>query len=182
MVTYDDEPALLQASRRGDTEAFASLVHRYQKMVHSLTYRMCGSEADAADLAQLTFLQAWRKLEAFRGDSKFSTWLGRIAINTCLNWQDGAVREARARAAWGEERLNDPSPAVEDGPVQLVQQSLLRLSPKQRAALVLTVCEGMSHAEAARLLQCSEATVSWRVFVARKKLRHWLGPLQRERE
>src|SRR5262249_4142206 len=80
-VKADDETSLIDASRRGDAEAFSELITRYQKMIHALTFRMSGSAADASDLAQETFVQAWRKLHAFRGEAKFSSWLYRIAVN-----------------------------------------------------------------------------------------------------
>lgn len=176
-MNLDDEPSLIDASRRGDPEAFASLVHRHQRMIHALTFRMSGSEADAADLAQETFVQAWRKLESFRGEAKFSSWLGRIAINASLTWKSRLHREARAREEWSDEAaLTSPSPS-DDTRARLVQDALLKLPAKQRAAVVLTVYEGMNHAEAAAILNCSETTVSWRVFAARAKLKRSLRDL-----
>jgi RNA polymerase sigma-70 factor (ECF subfamily) len=168
-----DEDTLIEASRRGDPEAFAALICRYQKMIHALTYRMSGSVADAEDLAQETFVLAWRRLDGFRGDAKFSSWLYRIAVNQCLNWRSSQTRELRAREEWdGHEPSHVPPP--DDAPAGAVQKALLRLPAKQRAALVLTTCDGLSHAEAARLLNCSETTVSWRLFAARTKLKLWL--------
>jgi RNA polymerase sigma-70 factor (ECF subfamily) len=180
MVTYDDEPSLVEASRRGDAEAFAALVMRYQKMIHALTFRMSGSEADAADLAQETFLQAWRHLDGFRGDAKFSSWLYRVAVNTSLNW---AKREHRRQEI--QQEFSDQPAASVTGDERLsrrVQEALLKLPAKQRAAVVLTAYDGLNHAQAARALGCSEATVSWRVFAARRKLRQWLRDLSRVTE
>jgi RNA polymerase sigma-70 factor (ECF subfamily) len=158
----------------GDEEAFAELIVRYQKMIHALTFRMSGSADDAADLAQEAFLQAWLKLGTFRGDSKFSSWLYRIAVNLSLNWQARQQRELRARHSWAEEVLAADVPSAPD-PAQRVQAALLRLPAKQRAAILLTNHEGLSHAEAAAILGCSESTVSWRIFNARRKLKRWLS-------
>ena len=94
-----DEESLIEASRRGNPEAFGELVRRYQKMIHALTYRMSGSEADAEDLAQETFVLGWRRLDEYRGDAKLSSWLYRIAVNQCLNWRSSQARESRARVA-----------------------------------------------------------------------------------
>ena len=175
MVNLADEPSLIDASRRGDTEAFAVLIGRFQRMIHALTFRMSGSEADAADLAQEVFVQAWRRIDGFRGDAKFSSWLYRIGVNTCLNWRKTQQMEAHARIRWSESVVAD-NPAGDADRSLLVQEALMKLPAKQRAAVVLTTYDGMNHAEAARFLGCSEATVSWRVFVARTKLKRWLNP------
>lgn len=144
-------------------------------MIHALTYRMTGSEADAADLAQDAFVQAWRRLDDFRGDARFSSWLYRIAMNLCLNWRARVAREARAREQWVETTdSHEPSGGSSERRTAWVQQALLRLPAKQRAAVILTVYDGMKHAEAATVLGCSEATVSWRVFAAKTRLKRWM--------
>src|SRR4030095_1851310 len=110
-----DEESLIEASRRGNPEAFGGLIRRYQRMIHALTFRMCGSKADAEDLAQETFVLGWRRLNEYRGDAKLSSWLYRIAVNQCLNWRSSQARELRAR-----EGINaDPpsfGPPVDDAP------------------------------------------------------------------
>src|SRR5439155_17870756 len=94
MGQLDEEQNWIRQSRNGDQEAFAALVTRYQRMVHSLTFRMTGSLADGEDLAQETFIQAFRRIASFRGEAKFSSWLYRIAVNTCLNWKKSQTRRA----------------------------------------------------------------------------------------
>ena len=173
-MEFENEPALIDASRRGDTDAFALLVERHQRMIHALTYRMSGSEADAADLAQDAFVLAWQRLDTFRHDAKFSSWLYRIAVNHCLNWKGRAVREAKARAEWSDAEAASASSDSVDPRVALVPAALLKLPPKQRAAIVLTVFDGMTHDAAAQVLGCSETTVSWRIFAAKRKLKRWL--------
>lgn len=168
----------IRQSREGQAEAFTALVHQHQRMIHSLTYRMTGSIAEAEDLAQEAFIRAWQNLSSFQGDSKFSTWLCRIAMNVCLNWRNRENRRTGIHQIWANETLNDPShpeaaPASRDLN-QRVQSALNRLPAKQRAAIVLTVYEELSHAEAADTLGCTEATISWRVFAARVKLKRWL--------
>lgn len=176
-VNLDDERLLIDASRRGDPEAFASLVARYQRMIHGLTYRMSGSEADASDLAQESFVQAWRCLDSFRGEARFSSWLYRIAVNLCLNWKARQAREIVIRTEWSDAanasgRTNSNEGV--DRRAGFVQEALMRLPAKQRAAVVLTVYEELTHGEAARLLGCAETTISWRVFSAKAKLKRWL--------
>ena len=174
----DEEQSWIARSRAGDQQAFEALVLRYQKMIFALTYRMTGSMAEAEDLTQETFIAAFQQLDSFRGESKFSSWLYRIATNRCLNWRQRDARRGKAYETWGREReaASITEPSADAISVQ-VQQALLKLDDKQRAAMVLTTYEGMNHAEAARVLGCSETTVSWRIFAARRKLKKWLAPL-----
>lgn len=171
MVT-DDEHDWIKRTLQGDSEAFESLVRRYQRMIYALTYRMTGSATDAEDLTQETFIRAYEELGAFRSDAKFSSWLYRIGANLCLNW--------RKRAARRDEVYDEWLTRIEEGEKkectveEQVTSALQKLNPKQRAAVVLTTYEGLSHAEAARVLSCSETTVSWRLFTARAKLKRLL--------
>jgi RNA polymerase sigma-70 factor (ECF subfamily) len=174
----DEEQSWMARSREGDQQAFEALMLRYQKMIFALTYRMTGSAADAEDLTQETFIAAFHQLDSFRGESKFSSWLYRIATNRSLNWRQRDARREQAYESWGREReiASTTEPHVDAVSAQ-VQQALLKLDDRQRAAVVLTTYEGLNHAEAARVLGCSETTVSWRIFAARRKLKKWLTPL-----
>jgi len=172
----DADAELVASSQTGDPVAFEELVRQHQRMIHSLTYRMTGSTADAEDLAQEVFLRAYEQLGSFRGSAKFSTWLYRIAMNTCLNWKQSEVRRYQLHAQAAEE-MSAQRAGNEDAPgahSNEVQAALLKLPAKQRAAIVLTIHDGLSHAEAAHILGCSETTVSWRVFAAKRKLKKLL--------
>jgi len=183
MVDVELEKNWLQQSREGDHTAFENLIRSYQIMIHSVTYRMTGSMADAEDLTQETFIRAFQQLASYRGEAKFSSWLCRVAMNACLNWRQREARRAEVHQQWaGEsspENFYDETSEAIDEQSRNVQEALNRLPAKQRAAIVLTVYEEMNHAEAARALGCSEATVSWRVFAARGKLKRWLKPASR---
>ncbi|NQU11713.1 sigma-70 family RNA polymerase sigma factor, partial [bacterium] len=98
-----EEVDWIRRTREGDADAFAELVRRYQRLIHALTYRMTGSPADAEDLAQEIFLQAYRRLDRFRGDAKFSSWLYRIGVNTCLNWRKSRQRRQQLHDDWAAE-------------------------------------------------------------------------------
>jgi RNA polymerase sigma-70 factor, ECF subfamily len=169
-----DEPIWIQKSLTGDAEAFAALVKHYQKMVLALAFRMTGSLPDAEDLAQETFLRAFRQLSSFRAESKFSTWLCQIAVNLSLNWRTREGRRGHVHSTWAANAITDSPGEFPDELSKRVQNALDKLPPKQRAAIVLTVYENHSHAEAAKVLKCTEATVSWRVFAARQKLKRLL--------
>ncbi len=166
MVT-DDEGILIARSRNGDWDAFAELIRTHQRMIHSLAYRMSGSMADADDLAQETFIRAFRGLDTYRGAAKFSSWLYRISLNLCLRWRKTERRRGMTDHDWMGEEGGDRG---SDARNERVQEALNQLPAKQRAAVILTVFEDMTHAEAATLLGCPEATVSWRVFSARRQL------------
>src|SRR5205814_3484582 len=98
----DDESRRVMQSQQGDPAAFEALVNQYQRMIHSLCYRMTGSMAEAEDLAQETFIQAYQHLDKFRAEARFSSWLYRIAVNQCLNWQKSRVRQERLQKEWSE--------------------------------------------------------------------------------
>ena len=168
----DNENDWIRKSLEGDHDAFESLIRRYQHMIYTLAYRMSGSAADAEDLTQETFIRAHEKLSGFRTESRFSTWLYRLAINQCLNWRKRTQRRERLHADWEAQREIDLAP--DDIVIWQVQSALLQLNPKQRAAVVLTIYDGMTHAEAASVLGTSETTVSWRLFSARTKLKRLL--------
>lgn len=180
MAAEHDEREWIRQSREGQAEAFAALVGQHQRMIHALTYRMTGSLAESEDLAQETFVRAWQHLDSFQGEAKFSTWICRIAMNACLNWRQREGRRSAVHQTWADNTLNEASPQnLGPSATELnhrVQAALNRLPDKQRAAIVLTVYQELNHAEAARALGCTEATISWRVFAARRKLKQWLKP------
>ena len=172
----DTDSELVARSQRSDPAAFEELIRQHQHMIHSLTYRMTGSLADAEDLAQETFLRAYEQIGTFRGTAKFSTWLYRIAVNICLNWRQSETRRYQLHARAAEE-FSAHYAAAENASVdksEPVQAALLKLSAKQRAAIVLTIYDGLNHAEAGQVLGCSETTVSWRIFSAKRKLKKLL--------
>ena len=181
MAEPGDEQQWIRDSLAGDEAAFAALIKEHQRMIHALTFRMTGSPETAEGLAQETFLRAYQQLDRFRGEARFSTWLCRIAMNACLNWRQREGRRSKVHERWADETLPAGRMHVaeesSDGLSASIQAALDQLPSKQQAALVLTVHEGLNHAEAARVLGCSETTISWRVFTARRKLRRLLQPL-----
>jgi RNA polymerase sigma-70 factor (ECF subfamily) len=172
----DDERAALEAARAGDREAFGLLVERYQRDVYRLCYRYVNDHHDASDLAQDAFLKAFRAIGSFRGDSAFSTWMYRIAVNTCLNFRS-------ARRPMQEElpeALADRGPGagermVRDEQSRRVRQAVARLPEKQRATLILKVYNDLTHEEVAKILGSSVGTVKANLFHALGNLRKMLG-------
>ncbi len=175
MVT-DGEEILISRSRNGDWDAFAALIQSHQRMIYSLTYRMSGSASDAEDLAQETFIRAYRSLDSYRGTAKLSSWLYRIALNLCLRWKKREHRRGVADTEWGGGEVPD---RAADARSERVQEALVLLPPKQRAAVILTIFDGMTHSEAAAVLGCAEKTLSWRLFVARRRLAELLRDFEK---
>jgi RNA polymerase sigma-70 factor (ECF subfamily) len=180
MAETDEENAWVLRSRNGDHAAFESLIRTHQRMIHSLTFRMTGSLADAKDLTQETFVRAFRQMDTYRGDSKFSSWLCRIAVNACLNSRARENRRTEIHQRWSDDNLDGNGAGIADAAgdktTLRVQAALNRLPAKQRTAIILTIYEEMSLGEAARAMNCTAATAGWRVFAARAKLKQWLKP------
>lgn len=182
MAGSNDESKLIEHSLSGDPEAYAALVAQHQIMIRAVTFRMTGSLDDAEELAQDAFLRAYRQLASFNHGSKFSTWLCKIAINLSLDWCRRERRRDNIHSEWAANAIseNNPGGGFPDELSRRVQAALNHLPAKQRAAIVLTIYENQSHAEAAKTLGCTEATVSWRVFAARQKLKRLLKDLHHE--
>ena len=171
-LSRDEEREAIEACRRGEREAFDRLVLRYQRDVYRLCYRFVNNHEDANDLAQEVFLRAWRAIPRFRGESSFSTWLYRIAVNACLNFR------SHRRPATQElpDAVADPVPGAEarlesDDEVRWVREAIARLPEKQRATLILKVYHELTHQEVAEILGSSVGTVKANLFHALANLR-----------
>ena len=172
----EDDREALEACRRGDREAFDRLVERYQRDVYRLCYRDLNNHEDASDTAQEVFLKAYRAIGSFRGDSAFSTWLYRIAVNTCLNFR--AARKPAGQEL--PEAIVDPRPGAQsrvesDERSQRVREAVSRLPEKQRATVILKVYHDLTHEEVAGILGATVGTVKANLFHALGNLRKTLG-------
>jgi RNA polymerase sigma-70 factor (ECF subfamily) len=168
---WDDHECIL-ACQRGEREAFDRLVERYQRDVYRLCYRYVNNHHDANDLAQDVFLRAYRGLAKFRGESAFSTWLYRIAVNACLNFRSAR----RPQSEELSDSLPDRSPGAAEHLVQeeesrRVREAVRRLPDKQRATLILKVYHELTHEEVAGILGSSVGTVKANLFHALANLR-----------
>jgi RNA polymerase sigma-70 factor (ECF subfamily) len=168
----DAEREIVEACQRGEREAFDRLVLRYQRDVYRLCYRYVNNHEDANDLAQEVFLKAWRAIGRFRGDSAFSTWLYRIAVNACLNFR--AVRRPKTQEL--PEGLADgrPGPVAEleaEDAARRVRAAVGQLPDRQRATLILKVFHDLTHQEVASVLGSTVGTVKANLFHALSNLR-----------
>lgn len=171
---------LIAETLRGKPAAFGDLVRRYQdRLAHTVTH-LCGSAEDAQDVVQDTFVQAFVKLDSFRGTSAFYTWLYRIAFNLTMSRRRGrrppVSIEARREA--GIDPIDDgdgPSAHLEqqDRTAQ-VQAALQRLSDDHRQVLVLRELDGWSYEQMAELLALPVGTIRSRLHRARLELKQYL--------
>lgn len=168
-----DGADLLARARAGEVPAFAGLYRRHHRRVHALCARMSGDRALADDLTQETFITAWRRLDSFRGESEFSTWLHRVAVNTVL-------AHKRRQAPWLRRIAGDvdelPEPGMHETPdhARDLEAAIARLPPRAREVFVLVDVEGWSHRETAAQLGIAEGTSKAQLSRARELLRGML--------
>jgi len=188
MRSENDDIELIERCQRGDQAAFGEIVLRYQDRIYNLCTHLLGNSSEADDLAQATFLKAYRNLDKFQPRAALYTWLYRIAVNTCIDHQRRPFFESIfRRSATGEEVVLDhpsssPSPEKNFENQQLqsaLGKALGELSPKLRAVIVLKEIEGLAYQEIAATLEISIGTVKSRISRARVELQ---GLLQDFRE
>lgn len=160
-------------AREGDTDAFERLYRKQVGRIHSLARRMAGAQA-ADDLTQEIFVRAWRKLDTFRGDARFGTWLYRLAMNLILSRRE-AMRRREDRFRTGERILEGfhARPGTPGLSVDL-EAAVERLPDGAREIFVLYDVEGYTHAEIARMLEVSTGTSKSQLHRARALLREHL--------
>ncbi len=180
------EKDLILRSRQGETRAFEELVMEYQTRVYTLCFRYMGNEEDAYDMAQETFIKAFRSLQSFQGKSRFGTWLYRVATNICLD----EIRRRKRRVSTVsihepletadsevEKEVADVRPTAEtlyeQKELSLYIQTLLdHMNPEHRTIIILRDMMGLSYEEIGEVLNCSTGTVKSRLSRARTIFRN----------
>lgn len=181
-MTREQEVQIVQRVLQGDVNAFEKLVLEYEKSVYAITQRMTGNAEDAADMTQETFIKAYNSLSSFRGDSKFSVWLYRIATNVCLDFLRSRSRKPTVSLSVEDDDGEEVELDIADesqSPERLLERGLTRdavrrgldaLSPEYRQILLLREIQGLSYEEIADVLTLEVGTVKSRIFRARKRL------------
>src|SRR6266446_6421245 len=183
------ETDLVKRCQAGDTEAFDELVTRYRTRIFGMIYNMVHNEQDAWDLAQDSFVKAWKSIKRFRRHSSFYTWVYRIVMNVTIDW----LRKKQIKGADSEfddsiqVKEIDPAsrtvPKADPLPHERMERREIRakidnaigqLSPEHRAVILMKEIEDMQYHEIAETLGCSIGTVMSRLFYARKKLQNLL--------
>lgn len=185
MEAFTENQLVVHASN-GDVDAFTELARRYQKKIFQTVFWMTRNQQDADDLCQEAFLHAYKHLKKFKQRSSFYTWIYRIAVNLTLNFLKRKLREKKRSQIPIEncfERdngmLHHLSPEKNSLRKELrkkLNQAIDSLPAPYKISFVLVVFQGLSHSQASEVLGCSENTVSWRIFKARKMLQSKLLP------
>jgi RNA polymerase sigma-70 factor (ECF subfamily) len=194
MTAPDADAELVERAKRGDNKAFEMLVVKYQRRIERLIARMVRDVDLVQDIAQESFIRAYRALPQFRGDSAFYTWLYRIAVNTAKKAlvelkRDPLVTESARQGANDEDdetyraerELSDgetPEAVLASKEIaQTVNAAIEALSDDLRQAITLREIEGLSYEEIAELMNCPIGTVRSRIFRAREAIAQRLRPL-----
>ncbi len=177
-----DDQLLIEACRAGKTEAYGSLVRRYQDRLYPTALRLTGCAEDAQDLLQETFFRAYQKLGRFHGESSFYTWVYRIAVNLALSGRRRkrpTLRTSEFHTAPAvDPRQNDPSSPMERAErEQIIQDALASLAADHRAVVVMKEFDGLRYEEIAEILGIPVGTVRSRLHRARCELRDLLRDL-----
>lgn len=177
MTVKTADADLVERCRSGDMDAFAALYREQSPRLFALARRMGGSQEEGEDLLQEIFLQAFRKLDSFKGDAAIGTWLYRLALNHCLDYVRGRrARMERVTDTLDAEMAFEPA-APRDTPLARLdlQRAIDQLPDGCREAFVLHDVEGFDHKEVGRMLGIAEGTSKSQVFKARMKLRTLLA-------
>ncbi len=170
METGDD--ILVERALAGDADAFTDLVTRHYDLIYRLAFRMLGRQADAEDLTQDLCAALPGKLAGFRGEARFTTWLYRVTTNAALDRIRKRQNRTKAAHGWGElEQMNRATHSAQSDEIKWLHQAMEALSPDLRQTVALVLGEEQTHAQAARALDVSEGTISWRMSEVKKSLR-----------
>jgi RNA polymerase sigma-70 factor (ECF subfamily) len=173
-----NEATLIADAKRGDNAAFGHLVDRYAPMVLSLAYASTLNRSDAEDVAQETFVAAWRGLARFRGDANFSTWLYGLARNRCADRaRRAAVRPRLTLYAESDERDRAASEPGDRKTALAILQAASRLPLPQRQAVLMRDVQGLSYDEIASVQDVPVGTVRSRIAGARRAIADQVGEL-----
>lgn len=170
METPDE--TLATAAAGGDRAAFAALVARHYDRVHALAWRLTGSAADAADLAQDICAALPAKLRGWRGEARFTTWLYRVVVNAASDRRRRMATHARASRGWGDwEIARQDEIATERAALDWLAQAMRCLPDDLRETVALVLGEELTQAQAGEVLGVSEGTVAWRMSEVKRRLR-----------
>ena len=177
LVADNPDAADVQQAARGCAKAFERLYRRHSQRVYGLCWRLCGGDsAKAEQAAQDAFVRAWERLESFRGEAAFSTWLHRLTVNVVLGEHRQSKRWSNFDDAL-EQGMDEPSshPQGQMGDKMDLERALLKLPKGARDVLVLHDIEGWQHQEIAAATGIAVGTSKAQLHRARRLMREWLS-------
>jgi RNA polymerase sigma-70 factor (ECF subfamily) len=183
----EEDLALVEKVKANDSKAFDILVKKYRERLYGIIYNMTSNRDDAFDLTQDVFIKAYRGIKGFNGKSAFFTWLYRIAVNTAITqinknrlrrfFSLESISEIDAEHYFADHLSNEKAGGKSIFLKELQEKlniALQKLSNKHRTVVVLCEIEGLSSAEAASVLKCSEGTIRSRLHYAKEQLQSFL--------
>ncbi len=177
----DPDSELIARCRRGERDAFAELVVRFQKPVFNAALWILRKTEDASDVTQSVFLKVWERFDEYDGQHRFFSWIYRIAVNEALNQQRRTEREDELDDDFDLPDAPRADPQVlliEREEARQVQQALKRMATNDRVVLMLRHFSECSYEEIAHILELDEKTVKSRLFEARRRLQGQLSNLR----
>lgn len=168
---HDADSDLVKRAKTGDCAAFETLYRRHRDRIYALVWRLCGGDhAISEDVLQEAFVRAWQKLDLFRGDSQFSTWLHRLAVNVALSDRRIRVRNAERETEMNEthERTLAGAKDVAADKRMDLERAIAKLPERARTVLVLFDIEGLTHAEISAQTGMAEGSSKAQLHRARK--------------
>jgi RNA polymerase sigma-70 factor, ECF subfamily len=172
MLMEISDHILVERALAGEAAAFSDLITRHYDLIYRLAFRTLGRQVEAEDLTQDICAALPGKLASFRGEAKFTTWLYRITMNAALDRIRKRQARQKAGQGWGElEAMNRDTVAQQSDELKWLEQAMHRLSPDLCQTVALVLGEEATHAQAARALDVSEGTISWRMSEVKKALR-----------
>jgi RNA polymerase sigma factor (sigma-70 family) len=185
---HEEDESLVARTQRGDAEAFDVLVERYKERLYATVYHMTSNHEDANDLVQDAFIKAYKSINSFKSQSSFYTWVYRIAVNRTINFlkrrknkNHYSLDDVDASIQTDPdfvELMSHVTPRREAGLTELQQklnEALQKLSESHRAVVTMHDVQGMTHADIAKVMKCSEGTVRSRLFYARQQMQGYLS-------
>lgn len=165
-----DDAALIRAAQRGEPHAFGELIGRYYDTLYRFAFRWCGNRVEAEDITQQACIKLARSIGQFRFEAAFSSWLYRLVINCAKDWQSSQRRHYGQEITLEEPTADGEQQAQTRIYLQQVLNQVQHMGEQYKETALLVFAEGLSHAEAAEILEVKESTVSWRLHEIRKQL------------
>ena len=171
-----NELITIELAKNGDAAAFRQLLDQHYRMMYRVAYRFTGQAHDAEDIAQEVCVGLTHKLKSFNGKSSFSTWLYRVVVNSCRDYQKKHSTHRKLESNYIDIEKNEQSDKNDsDKKLAWLYRTIATLEQSLKETALLVLTEELSHAEAGKILGCAESTISWRMHEIRKHLKNAIG-------